>query len=121
MAHYRIHRIKDTPKETFRWAAHTGGSATVKPKDYEVGHEVEAATAYAAWHLLQTTEQPLRPGDLLEQITEEGAAGPMQIVKYTGFDTAQWFVPEPKPNIEALSTTVPVSGSMPQEIAVCPN
>ena len=51
MAHYRIHRIKETPKETFRWAAHTGGLAIVKIKDYEVGDEVEAATAYAAWHM----------------------------------------------------------------------
>ena len=118
MAHYRIHRIKDTPKETFRWAAHTGGLATVKPKDYEVGNQVEAATAYAAWHILPLPAHPLRPGDLLEQITEEGTAGALQILKYTGFDTAQWFVPEPKPNMEVLSTAVPLSASMPQEIAV---
>ena len=115
MAHYRIHRIKDTPKETFRWAAHTGGLAVVKMKDYEVGHQVEAATVYAAWHILQTTGQPLRPGDLLEQIREEASAGALQILKYTGFDTAQWFVPEAKPNMEVLSAGAPVNASMHQE------
>jgi hypothetical protein len=116
MARYRIHRIKDTPKETFRWAAHTGGLAIVKIKDYEVGDEVEAATAYAAWHILQASGQSLRPGDLLEQISEDGVAGTLQIVKYTGFDAAQWFVPEPKPNVEVLSPGAPVSASVHREL-----
>jgi hypothetical protein len=118
MAHYRIHRIKDTPKESFRWAAHTGGLAIVKIKDYELGREVEAATAYAAWHVLRASEHPLRPGDLLEQITEEGTAGVLQILKYTGFDSAQWHVPEPKPNSEILSAGMPGNTSMNEEAAV---
>jgi hypothetical protein len=116
MARYRIHRIKDTPKETFRWAAHTGGLASVKIRDYEPGEEVEAATAYAAWHVLQDSKHSLRPGDLLEQITEEGTAGALQILKYTGFDAAQWFVPEPKPNMQVLSAETPVSTSANQEL-----
>ena len=69
MAQYRIHRIKDTPRETFRWAAHTGGLAVVKPKDYEPDGLIEAATTYAAWRLLQSEARPLRPGDLLETVT----------------------------------------------------
>jgi hypothetical protein len=109
MAHYRIHRIKDTPKETFRWSAHTGGLAVVKLKDYEVGSEVEAPTAYAAWHVLQTSDQPLCPGDLLELVTDDGATGALQIVKYTGFDAAKWFVPELKPDLNLLSAGAPVS------------
>jgi hypothetical protein len=111
MAHYRIHRIKDSPKETFRWIAHTGGLAVVKPKDYEVGSEVQAPTVYAAWHVLQTTGQPLRPGDLLELLTADGSPGNLQIVKYTGFDAAKWFVPEPKPDLNFLSVGVPVDPS----------
>ena len=111
MARYRIHRIKDTPKETFRWAAHTGGLAIVKPKDYEAGSEVEAPTAYAAWHLLQTSDECLRPGDLLELVTDESATGSLQIVKYTGFDAAKWFVPEPKQDTGFLSGSAPMNTS----------
>ena len=40
MACYRIHRIRETMKEQFRWQAHTGGTATVKPKDYEADSEL---------------------------------------------------------------------------------
>jgi hypothetical protein len=109
MARYRIHRIKDTPKEAFRWTAHTGGLAIVKMKDYELGSEVEAATAYAAWRVLQTSDQPLRPGDLLELVTGDGSAGTLQIVKYTGFDDAKWFVPEPKPDLHLLSAGAPAN------------
>jgi hypothetical protein len=116
MARYRIHRIKDTPKETFRWTAHTGGLAIVKLKDYEVGSELEAATAYAAWHVLQTSDQPLRPGDLLELVTGDGSAGALQIVKYTGFDAAKWFVPEPKPDLSLLSAGTPVNSSSNPEL-----
>jgi hypothetical protein len=108
MARYRIHRIKDTPKEAFRWTAHTGGLAVVKLKDYEIGEDVEAPTAYAAWHLLRSSDQPLRPGDLLELITGDGSPGTLQIVKYTGFDTAKWFVPEPKPDYHVVS----INGSL---------
>jgi hypothetical protein len=97
MAQYRIHRIKDTPRETFRWAAHTGGLAVVKPKDYESDGTLEAATAYAAWRILQSEAQPLRPGDLLETVTADDSPGPLQIAKYIGFEPAQWYVPELKP------------------------
>ena len=97
MARYRIHRIKDAPKENFRWAAHTGGLAVVKFKDYDAAGEVEAASAYAAWHEMLSEGQPLFPGDLLETLTADGGTGALQIAKYTGFEPAKWFVPEPKP------------------------
>jgi hypothetical protein len=116
MARYRIHRIKDTPKEAFRWTAHTGGLAVVKLKDYEVGSAVEAPTAYAAWHVLQASEQPLRPGDLLELVTDDGSAGTLQIVKYTGFDAAKWFVPEPKQELHILSAGAPVNSAINPEL-----
>jgi hypothetical protein len=89
---FRIHRMKDAPRENFRWAAHTGGVAVVKPKDYDAGGEVEGATPYAAWQLLKESDQPLRAGDVLED-----ASGTLQIAKYIGFEKAQWWVPEPKP------------------------
>jgi hypothetical protein len=96
MARYRIHRIRETPKEQFRWAAHTGGTAVVKPKDYEMDGEVDAATPYAAWTSMHAGDRALRPGDVLETVHEDGAPGDLQIVKYIGFEPAKWWIPEPK-------------------------
>jgi hypothetical protein len=111
MAQYRIHRIKDTPRESFRWAAHTGGLAVVKPKDYEPDGMVEAATAYAAWRALGSEARPLRPGDLLEIVTPDDSPGILQIAKYIGFEPARWYVPEPKsegavPSIDPLAGAI---------------
>ena len=89
---FRIHRMKDAPRESFRWAAHTGGIATAKPKDYEADSEVEAGSPYAAWQVLRKGDRPLETGDILED--ESGA---LLIAKYIGFEKAQWWVPEPKP------------------------
>ena len=96
MARYRIHRMKDTPKENFRWAAHTSGLAVVKPKDYEAREELEAETPYAAWKALQSAQSNLSPGDLLETCREDGSAGPLLILKYIGFEPADWHVPTAK-------------------------
>jgi hypothetical protein len=96
MARYRIHRIRETPKEQFRWAAHTGGLAIVKPRDYDSGGEVEAVTPYAAWKDLAARNEPLHPGDVLEAIHEDGSPGELRIAKYIGFEPAQWHVPELK-------------------------
>ena len=93
---FRIHRMKDAPRENFRWAAHTGGVAVVKPKDYDADGEVDGATPYAAWQLLKQSGQPLRAGDVLED-----PSGALQIAKYIGFEKAQWWVPEPKPVVPA--------------------
>jgi hypothetical protein len=95
---YRVYRIKDSQKEHFRWSAHTGGLAIVKPKDYEQGGEVESPTPYALWKELQDTgsphlERPLSPGDILETIESEGPSR-LFITKYIGFEPAQWFIPE---------------------------
>jgi hypothetical protein len=62
---YRVHRIKDVPKEHFRWASHTGGLSVVKLKDYEPVEEIEAASPYVIWKNLSDTA-PLQPGDVLE-------------------------------------------------------
>lgn len=97
MPRYRIHRIKQAPLETFRWAAHTGGLAVVKTKDYDFGGEIEAETPYAAWKSLSVTGEALRPGDVLESQLDSGVSSSLLITKYIGFEPAEWFVPEPKP------------------------
>ena len=96
MARYRIHRIRETMKEQFRWAAHTGGTAVVKPKDYEVGIEADAETPYALWSDMRAEGTPLCPGDVLETLNEDSLPGELQIFKYIGFEPAKWWVPEPK-------------------------
>ena len=88
--------MKDTPRESFRWAAHTGGSAVVKAKDYELSGEIEAVSPYAAWKALASQEQPLQTGDVLEEMPPEGACSALYIAKYVGFEPATWFIPEPK-------------------------
>ena len=96
---FRIHCIKGAARENFRWAAHTSGVATVKPKDYEPAGEVDAPTTYAAWAYLREKNRPLNTGDILEN-----EAGELQIVKYIGFEKAQWWVPEPKAQSKAGDT-----------------
>ncbi len=108
MSRYRIHRLKDVPRENFRWAAHTSGLAIVKAKDYQLDGEIDAATPYAAWKILAAEGRELRPGDLLERNDAEGnpsdlQAGDLQIIKYIGFEPAKWFVPEPQPDCNRLS------------------
>jgi hypothetical protein len=87
--------MKESPRESFRWSAHTGGVAIVKPKDYVADLEWEAQTPYALWKDLATTEHPLRPGDLLEIVNAAARSGPLWIAKYIGFEPANWYVPEP--------------------------
>lgn len=93
--------MKETPRENFRWASHTGGLTVVKPKDYDCSREVEAATPYAVWKLFQREGDGLRPGDLLENIAADGVGRELQIIKYIGFEPAQWYTPE------ARAETVP--------------
>ena len=89
---YQIHRLKDTPRQQFRWAPHTSGVTIARPRDYEKGQIVEAASPYAVWLALRGTAEELKIGDLLEI---EG--GEVRILKYIGFEEARWYVPEPVP------------------------
>jgi hypothetical protein len=103
MPKFRIHRMKEGPRQNFRWAPHVSGAAQVKPKDYELEvREIEATHEYAAWTMLRESEQPLGVGDLLE--TE---AGELCICKYVGFEKATWFVTESHVT-EAHVSEVPV-------------
>ncbi len=106
MPRYRIHRIKQAPFESFRWAAHTGGLAVIRPKDYDFGEEIEAETPYAAWKFLSADGNAMRPGDVLESQFNEGTPSSLLITKYIGFEPAQWFVPEPKAERTANSPVI---------------
>src|ERR1700722_7373441 len=77
---YRIYRMKDSPRQQFRWAPHVSGCATVKPKDYEQRDQVEAAHEYDAWRILRESGEALEVGDLLETVD-----GRLSICKYVGF------------------------------------
>ena len=105
---YRIFRMKDSPRQQFRWAPHVPGTATAKPKDFEQRGEVEALNEYDAWRALRDASDPLMVGDLLESDT-----GQLRICKYVGFEPAQWVMPEikpqPLPESEAANPSV-VSG-----------
>jgi hypothetical protein len=93
MPAYRIFRIKETPRQQFRWAPHVSGATWVKPRDYEEDRTVEAPGVYAAWASLRQTAGALRVGDLLA--AEDGA---LHIVKYVGFEEARWALAEGKPD-----------------------
>jgi hypothetical protein len=106
MALYRIYRMKDSPRQQFRWAPHVSGCASVKPKDYEARGQVEALHEYDAWKILREAGDPLMVGDLLE--TEEGR---LRVCKYVGFEPAEWVVPEPKQPAEPPSSPEPAGQS----------
>lgn len=102
MPAYQIHRLKDAPRQQFRWAPHTPGVTVVKPKDYEPGAQVEAATPYALWLALRESENAIAVGDLIEV-----PGGQLRILKYIGFEEARWYVPEPAPNSVQEPVAVP--------------
>ncbi len=95
---FRIHRMKDVPRQHFRTAPHVSGAANVKPKDYEPSGEIEAVNEYAAWSALRNTALPLSVGDLLESPT-----GSLKICKYVGFDEARWLIPEQQNYVPATA------------------
>ena len=93
MPTYRIFRMKDHVRQSFRWAAHTLGMANVKPRDYvEQEQPVEASSPYAAWMDARESGQPLEVGDLLQS-----EAGLLYLYKYVGLEEARWVMPEVKP------------------------
>ena len=98
---YRIHRMKDAPRQQFRWVPHVSGTANVKAKDYEPAGEIEMDNEYAAWAALRDAGAPLRVGDVLET-----ADGKLRICKYVGFDEACWWLPEP-PGTDSSATKAP--------------
>ncbi len=104
MPAYKIFRMKDAPRQQFRWAPHTSGVTQVKPKDYQEDGTVEAPSPYAAWFALKDSPAPLEVGDLLQP---EG--GDLRIYKYVGFEEAKWLLPEPKPVTDA--SAIPIAAT----------
>jgi hypothetical protein len=104
MPAYRLHRLKETQRQQFRWAPHTPGVTIVKLKDYEPGHVVEAASPYSLWLALRESENPIAVGDLIEvvgdliEVVGQVPGGELRIFKYIGFEEARWYVPEPAPH-----------------------
>lgn len=92
MPSFRIHRLKDHLRQSFRFAPHLSGTATVKPRDYEVSTAtVEATSPYAAFFALREAAEPIQIGDMLE--SEDGS---LRIFKFVGIEDAQWVLPEVK-------------------------
>lgn len=102
MALYRIFRLKDGLRATFRQLPHVSGVSKVKAKDYEESDSVEAPTPYAAWFALKGTEQELSVGDV---VVEE--SGEVRIMKFVGFEPAEWVVPDMKVPGELLNAPPP--------------
>jgi hypothetical protein len=92
MPNYRVYRMKEAPRQHFRWAPHVSGAASVKRKEYQESGQIEATNEYAAWEQLRASEHPLAVGDLLE--TDTGA---LRICKYIGFEAAEWVLAPPEP------------------------
>lgn len=102
---FRIHRMKETPRQQFRWAPHVSGIANVKPRDYEPADTIEAESEYAAWAILRNAETPLSIGDILET-----ASGELRICKYVGFEAARWLIqekPTPDQSVDPQSSPAP--------------
>jgi hypothetical protein len=93
---YRIFRMREAPRQQFRWAPHLNGATAVKPRDYEEAGAVEGSGVYAVWASLRETANPLRVGDLLA-----AGDGDLRIVKYVGFEEARWVLPEVKTGLES--------------------
>jgi hypothetical protein len=106
---FRIYRMKESPRQQFRWAPHVSGCASVKPKDYEQQGEVDALHEYDAWKLLREGGDALAVGDLLET-----AEGQLRVCKYVGFEPAQWVLPEPKQqHIDPAAAEPPATAEQP--------
>jgi hypothetical protein len=98
MPTYRIFRMKEHVRLSFRAAPHTSGETAVKLKDYVEAGTIEAVNTYEAWELLRATELPLEVGDILEN-----ELGGIKICKYIGFDDAKWMIPEVKPGMDSVA------------------
>jgi hypothetical protein len=96
MPSYRVHRLRKHLRQQFRYAPHVIGTASVKPRDYEPGEAVEAASPYGAFFAMRDAGTPLDPGDLLE-----AEAGGLRIFKFVGFEEAQWTLPETVESVPA--------------------
>jgi hypothetical protein len=106
MATYQIHRLKNHLRQQFKFAPHVSGVSNVKARDYEMGGTVEAGSPYAAFFVMRERPDALEVGDLLE------CEGSLRILKFVGFEEAQWVVPEAKPPISVSLDGEPTSAAI---------
>lgn len=102
---YQVHRMKEAPRQQFRWAPHASGISVAKPKDYEKGSLREAANPYALWIAARGTDDALQPGDVLELLE----TGELQIFKYIGFEEARWYIPDASPSSPPAPAAIEVT------------
>jgi hypothetical protein len=106
MPAYQIYRLKEIPRQQFRWTPHTPGVAIVKLKDYEAGPVIQAASPYALWLDVRGSGQAIAVGDLIEVVGDVSEQrGQLRIFKYIGFEEAQWYVPEPSATPDPVGVT----------------
>ena len=91
MPMYRVYRMKDAPRQQFRWAPHVAGAASVRAQGLRAGRRSQADSEYDAWSRLRASGRPLDVGDLLES-----ESGSLRICKYVGFESASLDRPEAK-------------------------
>lgn len=84
MATYQIHRLKNHLRQQFRYAPHVSGVTNIRIKDYEMAGSVDATSPYAAFFQMRDGAEPLEVGDVLE------LNGELRILKFVGFEEAQW-------------------------------
>ena len=91
MPSFRVHRLKDHLRQSFRFAPHLSGTASLKPRDYELVEDavVRASSPYAAFFMMREAPTPIQVGDVLE--CEDGS---LRIFKFVGIEEAQWILPE---------------------------
>ncbi|MEO5923730.1 MAG: hypothetical protein ABIR70_07900 [Bryobacteraceae bacterium] len=106
MATYQIHRLRNHLRQQFRFAPHVSGVTNVKPRDYEAAGTVDAASPYAAFFAMRDRPDALEVGDMLE------LDGALRILKFVGFEEAQWVVPEAKLPLSGIPDMEPPSAAI---------
>lgn len=107
MGAYRVFRLRDHLRQSFRGMPHMSGLSQVKPRDYQEAFLVEADSPYAAWASARGTAHELLIGDVIEL---EG--GELRILKFVGFEQASWVLPEEKqPVLPGSESPVPATST----------
>jgi hypothetical protein len=102
--------MKDEKRQQFRWAPHTSGATSVKPRDYDDAGALESTNVYSLWAEMKESPEPLEVGDVLELPN-----GELKIFKYVGFEDARWVLPDVKTGIDLDAP--PAAGGRPQAVA----
>lgn len=89
---FRVFYLREDLSRRFQETPSGSARRQLKPKEYTLVTEIDAANEYAAWKALQAAETlPRRfsAGDVLEE--QEGKP---RLCVFGGFEEATWYVPE---------------------------